>query len=127
MVRETVYIAGPMRGIPLFNFPAFDRAAELLRSLGHVPINPADFDRHEGFDPTSLPADFDWRDLDAIGFNLREAAERDLVAIVQAATAILLLPGWERSKGARAERAVAEWLGLRIFTQVDFPEVTCGF
>jgi len=125
-VAEVVYIAGPMRGIPLFNFPAFYRAAALLQMLGHKPINPAELDQQAGFDPSTLPEDYDWQNLDAIGFSLRDAAKRDLVAIVESATAILLLPGWERSKGARAERAVAEWLGLRVFTQVDFPEVACG-
>lgn len=125
-MAETVYIAGPMRGIPLFNFPAFDRAADVLRSHCHYPINPADLDRKIGFDPKSLPVDYDWKNLDAIGFRIRDAAKRDLMAIIDDATAILLLPGWERSKGARAERSVAEWIGLKIFTSHDFPEVACG-
>ncbi len=123
---EVVYIAGPMRGIPQFNFPAFYRAEALLNLRGHRAINPAELDQQAGFDPATLPEDYDWQNLDAIGFSLRDAAKRDLMAIIESATAILLLPGWENSKGARAERAVAEWLGLRVYTRVDFPEVAYG-
>ena len=38
----TFYICGPMRGIPQFNFPAFDEAAELARAQGLIIINPAE-------------------------------------------------------------------------------------
>lgn len=39
-----VYVAGPMRGIPEFNFPAFNLAAKNLRADGHVVFNPAERD-----------------------------------------------------------------------------------
>jgi hypothetical protein len=107
------YLAGPMRGIPLYNFPAFDAAAADLRASGIKVISPADLDRMVGFDPTSLPADWDWSTLPS-DFRLLHAVQRDLSAIMQC-DAIHLLPGWENSKGAKAERSVAEWLGLGIF------------
>jgi hypothetical protein len=43
-----VYIAGPMRGIPEFNFPAFDAAAR-GRAMGLEIISPAELDRAHGF------------------------------------------------------------------------------
>jgi hypothetical protein len=59
----TIYLAGPMRGVAAYNFPAFDRAAEYLRSLGHGVVSPAEIDRAHGFDedspeptPGELPA-----------------------------------------------------------------------
>jgi hypothetical protein len=106
------YLAGPMRGHFLMNFPAFDAAAADLRASGIDVISPADLDRAAGFDPTNLPKDWDWSRLPE-GM-LREVAERDLAAVL-ICDSIHLLPGWQESKGARAERAVAEWLGLGIF------------
>ena len=35
-VRMKLYLAGPMRGLPLCNFPAFDAAAAWLTSKGHI-------------------------------------------------------------------------------------------
>ena len=43
----TVYIAGPMRGYPRFNFDAFDAAAEMLQDTCDV-ISPAQLDRDIG-------------------------------------------------------------------------------
>lgn len=43
-----IYLAGPMRGIPEFNFPAFHAMACRLRAEGNVVFNPAekDIERH---------------------------------------------------------------------------------
>ena len=108
------YIAGKMRGIPLYNFPAFDSAASDLRSHGIEVVSPAELDREQaGFDPTKLPDDWDWNALPE-DFCLRHAAARDLAALMTC-DAIHLLPGWQQSKGATAEHAVAVWLGLGVF------------
>ncbi len=107
-----VYIAGPMRGIPLYNFPAFDAAKQSLLNLGYIPISPADIDRDNGFDPTILPADHDWSSVDSIGLDLREVVRRDLTALLSC-DAVYLLEDWHKSIGASAEVAVAKWLGLR--------------
>lgn len=111
-----IYVAGPMRGIPEFNFPAFNAAAAKLRAEGHTVFNPAERDneRH-GTDISKGNATGD----EALaakehGFNLREALGIDLDFICAEADAIALLPGWQNSKGARAEHATAVALGLWV-------------
>lgn len=112
-----IYIAGPMTGIPNFNFPAFNRAAAVLRAEGHSVFNPAerDIERHGGVDisfsndtgdPEQAKRDFN--------FSLREALADDTAFICRDADAIAMLPGWENSKGARAEHALAFALGHTI-------------
>lgn len=112
-----------MRGIKHFNFPAFDAAKErLLLECSKVRIiSPADLDREIGFDETAFPTDYDWIDLKKIGFSIADAVDRDVAAIKQC-TAVYMLNGWERSKGACAEKALAEWLGIEIMYEPTLPD-----
>lgn len=102
MNRKTIYIAGPMRGMPDMNKPAFSAAQEWLESLGWQPINPAHFDYVFGENPTG-------KILDAV-------CDAELAAIPHL-DAIYLLRGWERSEGARAELAVA--LANKLIVMVE--------
>jgi hypothetical protein len=111
-----IYVAGPMRGIPEFNFPAFNAAAASLRAHGHTVFNPAEKDneRH-GTDISKGNSDGCEKLATAQhGFNLRTALGDDLRWICAEAEAIALLPGWEKSKGATAEHATAVALGLQV-------------
>lgn len=42
MVMKRIYIAGPMSGLPDFNYPAFQTAAAVLRAQGHHVENPTE-------------------------------------------------------------------------------------
>ena len=101
----TIYIAGPMRGYPEFNFPAFDQAAKRFRKLGWKVINPAELDRinHAHEYSSNFGTDF-----------LREAMRRDLEAIC-GCNAIALLPEWEDSSGTFVELTLARFLGLEFW------------
>ena len=105
MKTKTIYIAGPMRGIPEYNFPAFDAAAKRFRKAGWAVINPPELDRVEGIheftDP--LPEGF-----------MRQAMTRDLAAICRC-DAIALLPGWTRSAGCAVEKKLGDLLGLDYY------------
>lgn len=107
-----VYIAGPMRGYPRWNFDAFDAAERLARDVYRLDaLNPAAADRADGFDPD-----------EARTFTRRQwhwAMRRD-VEMILTADALWLLPGWDRSEGARIEALVAVGLGLPIFTVAPF-------
>lgn len=91
---KRVYISGPMTGLPDFNYPAFNAAAQLLRSEGIEVENPAE-------NPTP---------------ECRSWAGYMRLALVQICRcdAVLMLPGWEKSKGARLELHVAQQLGLQV-------------
>lgn len=100
------YIAGPMTGHKNLNFPAFDAAKAKLTKLGQQVVSPADIAREEG-----------WVNHDGTEHDKPPAAalfvRRDLDHLYDC-TAIYMLKGWEKSVGARAEHAVAVWLGLEI-------------
>lgn len=106
-----LYLAGPMTGVPYFNFPAFRLAAELLRRQGHTVFNPAD----NGADVSvHNPEGSVALAIREHGFDPRDALATGLSYICRHADGIAMLPGWENSKGARAEHATAVALGLII-------------
>lgn len=89
----TIYISGPMTGLPELNFPAFNAAAAALRALGHAVVNPADLN----------PAGASWQ----------ACLRADIKALCDCDT-LALLPGWEGSPGAHLELHVAHRLGLLV-------------
>lgn len=103
------YLAGPMRGYDLFNFPAFDEAAKYLRSFGWNILSPAEHDREAfpDFDPSSNSLD---------GFDIRAALQWDLAQILDPDThAVIVLPGWESSVGCALEVVLAGALDKSIY------------
>lgn len=95
-----IYLAGPMRGIKDYNFPAFDFAAAELRAAGHTVFSPADNDRET--------------DNQGAAFDIRRALRDDTRWICNHAEAVAVLPGWENSKGALMEVALAKALDLTV-------------
>ena len=91
-----IYIAGPISGLPNFNRDAFNAEAHRLLGLGHVALNPA-----------ILPDGLEQYEYMAI-----------CIEMVKMADQLVMLPGWERSAGARAEHALAIKLGKAIILPV---------
>lgn len=99
--RKRIYVAGPMRGYPQLNFPAFDAARDALIAAGYAAVSPADMDRERGITPETYdPAAFDFAD----------AMTRDIRAVLDC-DGLLLLRGWAKSAGARTEAAVNRAIG----------------
>lgn len=111
-----LYLAGPMRNIEHYNFPAFDEAAAALRGRGYIVFNPADHDRACGFDHMGLKG----HEAEDFGFDLRKALKADLSWICESADGLAVLPGWENSLGATAEVATAKALGLTVMSYMDW-------
>ena len=95
--KGRIYVAGPMTGYEDHNFPAFNDAADALRTAGHEVINPAD----HGLVPGAEWADYLRADI----------------ALLSTCESVYLLRGWEKSKGAQLEVAIATSLGMPIIWQ----------
>lgn len=100
-----IYLAGPMSGYPAHNFPAFAAAAAALRARGFDVLSAHEI-LHDGLrgDQAQLPHVRYLRD------DLKQLLECD---------AVVLLPGWPTSTGARLELQVALGLQMPIYLYVD--------
>lgn len=98
-----VYISGPMTGYPVYNRGAFEVAANILRALGHDPVDPGE---------TETPG-LSWSDY--LRADLRLLTDCDAVAV---------LPGWEASRGAALEVHVAHALGMTVLPIDRWTEVS---
>lgn len=105
-----------MRGYPQFNFPAFYAAAAKLREQGHQVFSPAEKD-DEIYGRAMAEANATGDEESAAkeyGFDIRKTMLIDCTWICKHAEAIALLPGWEKSRGVAAEKALAESIGLPV-------------
>jgi hypothetical protein len=105
---KRIYVAGPMQGIPDFNFPRFNAVAFCFRQDGHEVFNPAerDIERHNGVNIANTSGSLA-EAKEKHGFSLRDALADDLNFICTKADLICMLPGWEKSNGAQAEHRTA--------------------
>lgn len=91
------YIAGPMSGLPEHGYPAFFKAEADLTGKGFSVFNPARLDKSLG------PCE-DYRDY----------YRRDIPYLLES-DGIVLLPGWERSRGAKMELTIAATIGMKVY------------
>lgn len=110
-----IYLAGPMRGIPEFNEPAFREAAAKLRAEGHEVFSPAEQSTKLFGDKLRKSANGDEGRMGGDEMTIsRTVFNLDLSYICLHADAVYLLPGWEKSRGATAERACALALPIKV-------------
>jgi len=103
-----LYITGPMTGIPQFNIPAFDAAAAALRSQGYDVTNPAEEEDTPAVRAAGLASTTgNLADLIPTGETWGDLLARDVKIVADRVDGIVLLPGWEKSRGARLEAFVA--------------------
>lgn len=106
-IEGPVYLAGPMTGIPQFNFPLFDSVAEDLRRQGIDIRSPAEMDDHETRQAALASPDGAPGSGTTNGETWADFLARDVKLIADGVSAVAALPGWERSKGARLEVFIA--------------------
>ncbi|MEI5998254.1 DUF4406 domain-containing protein [Paraburkholderia bengalensis] len=90
-----LYVSGPMTGLPGLNKPAFHVEAARLRAMGFEVENPANVE----LGPNAVWLDYMRADL----------------KLLMDCDGIVLLPGWEKSRGAAVEHGLARSLGLQVF------------
>lgn len=105
-----VYIAGPMRGYPELNHPAFMEAEKRLQDAGFVTYNPAALS-------DALPKDV--RSGAAGGIPRKMWMRLDVIAIL-GCDGVAVLPGWEKSPGASFEVRMARELELDVIDAITF-------
>lgn len=111
------YLTGPMSNIPGFNFPAFDGAAACLRSFGYDLIVPSEQDSPEMQALARASPDGDMAALTAAMSNHEtwgEVLSRDVKIVADQVDGLILMDGWETSRGARLEVFVALLVGKRF-------------
>lgn len=86
-----------MSGLPDMNYPAFNAAAAHLRAAGLHVENPAE---------NPEPPCGTWQGY--MRMSVKQIADCDT---------ILLLKGWEESRGACIERRLAIDLGLKVYAE----------
>lgn len=94
---EKIYISGPITGMPNLNREAF---TEAKMALGKCAVNP--------FDLNDDQKTKKWSDY----------MRKDISALVQC-DSILMLPGWQFSKGAGLELYIASILGFTIYYSLE--------
>ena len=111
-MNKRYYLAGPMSGIPHFNFPAFDMAAEELRRRGLCVISPAELD-----DPADMASALvnETGDPARAGKTWGQFLGRDVRIVADQCEGIIFLPGWETSRGACLEAYVGVLCGHDFF------------
>lgn len=90
-----IYIAGPMTGLPEFNYPAFHAAARLLGGYGFAVTNPATL--FEG----------------QLGLPWEQYMRGGLAALLEC-DAVYVLRGYQRSRGAQLEIQIAQALKMPV-------------
>jgi hypothetical protein len=101
-----LYVAGPMTGIPQFNYPAFDAAAKKLRAKGIEVLSPAEMDEPETRKAALASKDGSMKDMHT-GETWGDFLSRDVKIVADECDGVVVLDNWYRSRGARLECFIA--------------------
>lgn len=96
-IKRTIYLSGPITGIPNKNHELFMEVAGKLRFAGHTVMNPREFTWSQD------------------SFPKRQAFAEYCAFICNRADTIVLLPGWKLSKGASCEASLADNCGIAAY------------
>ena len=120
-----IYLAGPMRGKPFYNFEEFFRIEQVLITQGHEVVNPARMDVEWLKANMEVDDDWEWDKTPEEEFmkicevfTLDECLKRDIEAITHC-EAIVLMGDWKRSEGANKELNVSKMINIPAFEWIN--------
>jgi hypothetical protein len=113
---KQVYLGGPMRGQPLYNYQAFEDAAHALRAMGYLVYSPVDFDIDLGYVDVEFTTEPNGRRIFTKvelndTFDMHKVMRYDIRIITQM-DAVVFLPNWQGSSGSKMEDTVREFCGI---------------
>jgi hypothetical protein len=94
---KKIYISGPISNHPTGNIELFAAEALKIRQGGDIAVNPHEVCAH-------LPKTSPWDDFMQV-----------CIEELSSCDAILMLPGWQESKGANVEYEKAKEMGIEIY------------
>lgn len=118
------YICGPMTNIPRFNYPLFNIVAHHLRlDPANTVVSPTELDSKlmQDLAMASLDGDLTKMQNDS-GETWGDVLARDVKLIEKQIGKFALLPGWQKSRGARLEVFVGLLVGVTEFYFVSFTD-----
>jgi hypothetical protein len=117
----TIYIAGPMTGLPQFNIPAFERQTRRLRAAGYTVVSPVELDSELIRNEALASKTGAMPEGGKIGGETwGEILARDVRVIADTIDAICVLPNWQKSRGARLEVFVGMLCGKSIYLDENY-------
>ena len=105
--KHKIFISGPMTGYVGHNYSCFDKVESLLRTAGYRCVNPANIGRR--YNPARVDTDK----------KRYKAMTEEIQAAEKGCNTILLLPGWEKSRGVRLELKTAIDKDMKIVLWKD--------
>lgn len=116
-----LYVAGPMTGKEDWNFPLFFAVSDALRAMGYEPNNPAENDG-----PDVVTAVAHANEMHRRGtHSWADYMKRDVIRLVSC-DGLVVLPGWQSSRGAKLEVGLARDLEMPVWRWTFSTDVQRG-